>query len=268
MKLTVLVDNNTFIDQYYCGEPALCFYIEDGDSKILFDTGYSDIFIHNAKALDIDLSTITDIVFSHGHNDHTRGLIFLDQQNLLRNIQIIAHPDAFKVRTENEKNIGISFSSEELKKKYKLTVSKDPIHISSKITFLGEIPTYFEFEKRKPVGFLQENSFSLPDYVMDDTALAYNTGKGLFIITGCSHSGICNIIQYAKHVCKEEKILGVIGGFHLFDTSEQLNETIAYFEKNNVTKLYPCHCVSFSAKAEIHKHIPIYEVGVGLSINI
>jgi len=29
MKLTVLVDNNTFIDRYYCGEPALCFYLED-----------------------------------------------------------------------------------------------------------------------------------------------------------------------------------------------------------------------------------------------
>ena len=30
MKLTVLCDNNTYIDQYYLGEPALCFYIEDG----------------------------------------------------------------------------------------------------------------------------------------------------------------------------------------------------------------------------------------------
>ena len=30
MKLTVLADNNTYIDQYYLGEPALSFYIEDG----------------------------------------------------------------------------------------------------------------------------------------------------------------------------------------------------------------------------------------------
>ena len=43
MKLKVLVDNNTYIDQYFCGEPALSFYIEDGERKILFDTGYSDI---------------------------------------------------------------------------------------------------------------------------------------------------------------------------------------------------------------------------------
>ena len=50
MKLTVLVDNNTLIDQYLLGEPAVSYYIEDEDEKILFDTGYSDAFIHNAKA--------------------------------------------------------------------------------------------------------------------------------------------------------------------------------------------------------------------------
>lgn len=49
MKLTVLVDNNTFIDEYYLGEPAVSYYIEDEGTKILFDTGYSDIFIKNAK---------------------------------------------------------------------------------------------------------------------------------------------------------------------------------------------------------------------------
>ena len=73
MKLTVLVDNNTYIDQYYLGEPALSFYIEDGDERILFDTGYSDAFIKNAEAMHIDLGRLTYIMLSHGHNDHTRG---------------------------------------------------------------------------------------------------------------------------------------------------------------------------------------------------
>ena len=56
MKLTVLVDNNTFIDEYYLGEPAVSYYIEDEDTKILFDTGYSDILIKNAKNMNIDLN--------------------------------------------------------------------------------------------------------------------------------------------------------------------------------------------------------------------
>ena len=58
MKLTVLVDNNTLIDRYYIGEPGLCFYIEDGDKRILFDTGYSDAFVVNAVKMRIDLTII------------------------------------------------------------------------------------------------------------------------------------------------------------------------------------------------------------------
>ena len=46
MKLTVLVDNNTYIDQYYLGEPAFCCLLEAKGKKILFDAGYSDIFLN------------------------------------------------------------------------------------------------------------------------------------------------------------------------------------------------------------------------------
>ncbi|PRR77996.1 hypothetical protein CLLI_20910 [Clostridium liquoris] len=45
MKIKVLVDNNTYIDQYYCGEPAVSYYIEDEDTSLLLDVGYSDLFL-------------------------------------------------------------------------------------------------------------------------------------------------------------------------------------------------------------------------------
>lgn len=265
MRLTVLVDNNTFIDQYYYGEPALCFYIEDRNTKVLFDTGYSDIFMQNARMMDIDLGSITDIVFSHGHNDHTRGINFLNEVSFSNEVRLIAHPNVYLNRFENGENIGIPYPREKLKQKYKLLTSTKSLKINDRITFLGEIPTYFDFEQRKAIGVLSTNT---PDYLIDDTALAYNTGDGLFIITGCSHSGISNIIEHAKYVCGENRIVGVIGGFHLFEVSEQLYKTIAYFKENNIESLYPCHCVSFNAKSEIHKYIPIQEVGVGLVINI
>ena len=41
MKLTVLVDNSTFIDRYFVGEPAVSYLIEDGETRVLFDAGYS-----------------------------------------------------------------------------------------------------------------------------------------------------------------------------------------------------------------------------------
>ena len=103
---------------------------------------------------------------------------------------------------------------------------------------------------------------------MDDTALAYQTKEGLFIITGCSHSGICNIISYAKQVCSEERIIGVLGGFHLFEVDEQTRKTIAYLEGCNIKQFYPCHCVSLTVKAEMMKSLPVTEVGVGMRLDI
>ncbi len=267
MKITVLVDNNTFIDQYCIGEPALSFFIESEGMNILFDTGYSDAWLRNAASLGIDLSDVSTIVFSHGHNDHTYGMKYSDQ-TFTSPIQLIGHPDIFLKRYENDKFIGSGFSFEELDKRHTLVLSSKPVEVNDKLTFLGEIPSYFDFEKRKPIGVFKDNGVEYPDYVMDDSALVHKSDEGLFIITGCSHSGICNIIEYAKQVCRENKIIGVLGGFHLLSASDKLNQTIDYFKKNNITNLYPGHCVSFVAKAEIHKQIPIHEVGVGLSINI
>ena len=60
MELTVLVDNNCYIDKYYLAEPALSFYIEDKELRILFDCGYSDVFYKNAQAMNIDLTKLTE----------------------------------------------------------------------------------------------------------------------------------------------------------------------------------------------------------------
>ena len=93
MKLTILMDNNTYIDQYYLGEPAFSVYIEDGAEKILFDTGYSDAFLRNAEQMRVDMNALTYIVLSHGHNDHSRGLTFLWDKYDLKNVKLVAHPE-------------------------------------------------------------------------------------------------------------------------------------------------------------------------------
>lgn len=266
MKLKVLVDNNTYIDHYYFGEPAVSYYIEDEDTRLLLDAGYSDVFMKNSNAMGIDLESVTSIVISHGHNDHTGGLkYYFEKYN--NNISIIAHPDAFNEKTIEDLRICSPVTEEELKGKCNLVLSKAPVKISKNITFLGEIPQIYDFENRRPIGKQIIGGTSSDDYVMDDSALVYKSGKGIYIITGCSHSGICNIIEYAKEVCRENRVLGVIGGFHLFEVTERVIKTIEYFKQNNIDELYPCHCTSFAVKAEIHKALPVKEVGTGLEIN-
>ncbi len=267
MKLKVLEDNNTFIDMYYFGEPAVSYYIEDGNDKILFDTGYSGVFMKNAELMNIDLNEVNNLVISHGHDDHTGGLKKFFEEK--RNIQLIAHPDCFDYKEDaTGLYIGSSLSKKELSTVCRLNLSKDPVSISEHITYLGEIPILNDFEQRYSIGKSIVNGEKVDDMINDDSAMVYKSDKGLFIITGCSHSGICNILEYAKKVCNDNRIYGVIGGFHLFDTDERLEKTINYFKENNIELLYPCHCVSLKAKVEMAKELDINEVGVGLELNI
>lgn len=267
MKLKVLEDNNTFINMYYLGEPAVSYYIEDGEDKILFDTGYSRSFIENSEKMNIDLNKINKLIISHGHNDHTGGLKYFFEEK--RNVELISHPECFNYK-ENETGlyIGSPLSREELSKICKLNLSKNPIKVSKNITYLGEIPSLNNFELRYAIGNSIIDNKKVEDIVKDDSGIVYKSDNGLFIITGCSHSGICNIIEYAKRICNDNRIYGVIGGFHLFDVDERLEKTIKYLKENNIKLLYPCHCVSLKAKTEMAKSLDISEVGVGLELNI
>lgn len=267
MKLTVLIDNNTYIDQYYYGEPGVCYYIEEGDTKLLLDLGYSDAFIKNAELMGIDLSQVQKIVLSHGHDDHAGGLLYFTKRFDMSKMEIVAHPSALTKKVyESGQSIGTPIERDVLEGMCKVTLSKMPVKISENLTFLGEIPGLNAFEKRMAFGKTLRDGCWTEDVVYDDTALVYRGKEGLYIITGCAHSGICNIIEYAKSVCKEDRVVGLIGGFHLFRVNERVESTIEYFKANRVKQMYPCHCVSFAVKAELFKHFPVKEVGVGLEI--
>lgn len=268
MYLKVLVDNNTFIDRYYLGEPAVSYYIEDKETKILFDTGYSNVFIKNSEKMNVDLHNIDKIVISHGHNDHTGGLQYFRNYATYKNVEIVSHPDCFYKKYFKDTYIGSPNSIEELNAKFKMSFFDSPTVISENIIYLGKIPSIVSFEVRKAIGYYEINGMKKDDYVMDDSAIVYKSPKGLFIITGCSHSGICNIIEYAKQIYNDSRIYGIIGGFHLFDLDAQLYKTIEFFKENNIRKIYPCHCISLKAKIEMGKIFDIEEVGVGLEINI
>ena len=151
MKLRVLEDNNTFIDEYYLGEPAVSYYIENENEKILFDTGYSDAFIQNAKKMSIDLNQVQKIVLSHGHNDHTGGLPYLLEEVKNKNITLIAHENCFEQKILEQEEIGSPITREVLAQACQLKLTKQPVKVSKNITFLGEIPDIHLFEKREQI---------------------------------------------------------------------------------------------------------------------
>jgi 7,8-dihydropterin-6-yl-methyl-4-(beta-D-ribofuranosyl)aminobenzene 5'-phosphate synthase len=90
---------------------------------------------------------------------------------------------------------------------------------------------------------------------LDDTGLAIKTEKGLVIISGCAHSGICNTICHAVKVTGEKRVHAVLGGFHLKDVDEKLNYTIDFLNETKVENVILAHCTSERCILEFEKRL-------------
>jgi len=234
-EIKVLIENNS--GKICNGEKGLSFYIEVEKKKILFDTGASSLFLENASKLHIGLEDTDYIVLSHGHWDHGNGLEYI------KNMKLVCHPNCFikRYRKKDNSYIGLPINLEEAKEKFELLLTEKPYEISKNIIFLGQIPRENDFESIK-TDFRLENGED--DYVFDDSALVIKSEKGLIIIPGCSHAGICNIIEYSKKITGIEKIYTLIGGLHLKDIDTTTKRTIEYLKNQSIDKLYPVHCTS------------------------
>jgi 7,8-dihydropterin-6-yl-methyl-4-(beta-D-ribofuranosyl)aminobenzene 5'-phosphate synthase len=276
MKLTVLIDNNTLVDRYFLGEPGVSYFIEDENKKILFDVGYSDAFIKNARKLSIDLLDIDFVVLSHGHLDHTWGLIPLVRlytEGMIEKLHVekptlVTHPMTLSARTFDDlAEIGSLLLEDKLSSYFALKLSREPVWLTERLVFLGEIERTNEFEAKNPIGKILEGEVSKDDLVIDDSALAYKSDKGLVIITGCSHAGVCNIVEYARKICDENRVADIVGGFHLLNPSpEQLRGTVEYMRSLHPHSVHACHCTDLGSKIALSEVVSLNEVGVGLTL--
>lgn len=270
MKLRILTDNNTFIDQYYIGEPGVSYYLEDDGRTWLFDTGYSQVFLQNAFAMALPADKVDGVVISHGHNDHTRGLLYLHEwyEKLGRyGVPLIAHPEAFAPKRIGTMDIGSPMTAEALSGVFALRLEKKPLWLSKKLVYLGEIERTNSFEGHRPIGQTKIGGQWKSDFLYDDTGLAYCSEDGLVVIAGCSHAGICNIIEQAKRVCRDERIAAVIGGFHLLQPDpDVLAQTLDYFASVRPGAVYAAHCCDFASKCALAGVVPVREAGVNLAL--
>ena len=248
-------------------EFGLSQFIEVDGKTILFDAGMTDLYIKNADGMSIDLSGIDYIALSHGHNDHGNGLIYFPCHKPL-----ILHPDCFIKRYCEQEYAGLSFEEKDIADRFEIVKTKVAYQIIDNAWFLGEIPRETNFELNNDKFKTQDGS---TDLLLDDTGIVIKTSEGLVILSGCAHSGICNIIEYAKQIAGESIVHTVIGGFHLgFGGSgidEKAKRTIEYFADNGIQNAYLGHCTSddviLAFKNELTNcHVKMLSVGTVIEI--
>lgn len=253
ITLSVLMDNSA-ADSRFCGEHGLSFLIEAYGEKILMDTGAGPAFMDNAATLGISLDDITHIVLSHGHYDHAGGLEAL--LNILRPRRaelpaLICHPGALVQRRllkdGAEQALGIPAGGLAALKNWPVRYAREPLWLAERICFLGEIPR-LRPELQALVGETGAAEQAAPnawkaDTLPDDSALAVLTPGGLALFAGCSHSGIVNIVEYARQVTGEQRIFGIYGGLHFKGMApEALRRSLDFLESLNARQLFACHC--------------------------
>jgi 7,8-dihydropterin-6-yl-methyl-4-(beta-D-ribofuranosyl)aminobenzene 5'-phosphate synthase len=235
-------------------------------TSILFDTGCSsDGVVVNAERMGVDLKEVEYIVLSHGHYDHTGGLISALKAIGKAGLPVIAHPDVFKARGSANPNGTVraypEFPTHEQLKTARLIETKQPFLVAGDTVLVtGEIPRETSFEK----GYLQhralvEGVWRADPLIWDDQAVAFNVkGKGLVVVSGCAHAGIINTVRYAQRVTGVADVCAVVGGFHLAgkDCEARIGQSVEEMRRINPGLVVPCHCSGWRAKFALAAALP------------
>jgi len=84
MKITIIYDNTAWDNNLTCDWGFSCL-VEAHGKIILFDTGAKgNILFDNMRKLDIDPHKIDEVFISHGHWDHTGGLLDFLKKNQIK----------------------------------------------------------------------------------------------------------------------------------------------------------------------------------------
>ncbi len=259
MKVRVLIENKE--TPFFISEHGLSLLIEQNNKKILFDTGSSSKFMDNAKKLRLDLSNINYLILSHAHYDHTSGTIsFIKEYNYDKNIYV------GKGFMNNKYSL---YDSYEYKgTPFEISELKNLVYVDNELKIDEDFTLYSNFKENNSFEHIASNFFILnknyeKDYFIDETVLTVNTDKGIVLIVGCSHVGICNIID---EVIKRsnKKIRGIIGGFHLSKcNTDYVLEIIEKLKKYDLEFICPMHCTGYENlfRKEFKEKCKILEVG-------
>jgi 7,8-dihydropterin-6-yl-methyl-4-(beta-D-ribofuranosyl)aminobenzene 5'-phosphate synthase len=239
--------------------------------QMLVDFGYTPQALNtNTEILGIDPAALDALVLSHGHYDHFGGLVgFLDASKgkLRQGLPLyVGGEECFCARQWTapplQGDFGVLDRPAVERDAVKVTVAEGPVLVADHAFTTGQVPqTTFEkvlSPSRMTVGAKgglgcfpaampedeRQTGAAIPDQFRHEIATAYNLkGRGLVVLTSCSHRGVVNIVKRAQEVSGVRKVHAVLGGFHLAPyPADYVANVVASLKEIDPNYVVPMHC--------------------------
>jgi len=260
VKVTVL--STMLAGDVGIGEWGFAALLEVDGRRLLIDTGdRPETVLRNAEELEIDLSSVTEVVLTHNHGDHTGGLLTLRRELSAKAPQALSRAHVGKgiflsrLDADGREENGLL----PLKPAYEagggvFIEHEGQVRLFPGVWLTGPVPRPHPERNWSGSRLLQTSAGPAEDTIPEDSSVVVETTEGLVVISGCGHAGIVNTCEYARQVTGQKRILAAIGGFHLFPaTDDRLDWTAGRLRKFDLGYLLGAHCTGMEAVFRIRK---------------
>ena len=208
MRIITLVEN-TCGHESCIAEHGLSLYIETEKHKLLLDTGQTDAVVKNAEVLGIDLSAVDTVILSHGHYDHSGGILPLSKKN--QTAQIIMQRKAAEPHYNGERYIGIDQAILDLPN---IRLIDGDLRLDDELFLFSGITGRRCYPQGNRKLSRMVNGAKAPDVFAHEQCLVISENGKQWLLSGCAHNGILNILDRYKEMFGDAPDY-VITGFHM-----------------------------------------------------
>lgn len=255
MKVTVLIDN--IATDGLVQEWGLSVLAEYGGKAVLLDTGASKRFLDNAQRLEADLSQVDYGVLSHTHYDHADGMeaFFRVNQKADFYIREGGGENCYFRWFVFSKYIGIAKGMLE-KWHDRIRYVKGDYQLDEGIWLIPHKTPGLDQIGRKNHMYVKRDRQWMADDFSHEQSLVFAAKEGLVICNSCSHGGAGNIIREVQATFPNHKICAIIGGFHLYQTSEnEVRKLADEIRSTGIERVYTGHCTGDKAYAILQEEL-------------
>ena len=208
MRIITLVEN-TGCDSRCGAEHGLCVYVRTQRHTLLMDTGQSDLLLRNAAALHVDLSQVDTVILSHGHYDHTGGVLPL--VSVCPDADVYMRRCAAEPHYNGERYIGIDERILSLPRLHLLDTDK---RLDDELFLFGGVTGTHGRPSGNRTLTAQRGGIRVPDDFSHEQNLVLTQDGKRWLLSGCAHSGILNILDRYLDLFGSAPDY-VVSGFHM-----------------------------------------------------